>query len=152
MRTVRARRTLAASVHEAEQSWYDVSGWPAWVDGLGRVVEVSPGWPAEGAHAIWDSGPAGRGRVTETVVAYEPLSGQRSDVRDDSISGVQAVAFTPVGDEVEVTLSLEYRITQRSLFTGLVDLLFIRRAMERSLEQTLMRFGVELAERLGQAG
>jgi hypothetical protein len=45
---------------------------------------------------------------------------------------------------VAVTLSLAYELKRRSPLMKLVDLLFIRRAMARSLEQTLSRFGAEL--------
>jgi uncharacterized membrane protein len=77
-------------------------------------------------------------------VAYEPLSGQTVEVQDDSIRGQQMVKFTPAEEGVNVELSLEYEIKQRSLFTALVDLLFIRRAFRTSLESTLQRFGREL--------
>jgi hypothetical protein len=139
--------TLPASVHEAETCWYDTARWPAWVDGLDHVVDVSIDWPAAGAGVTWQSGPAGRGRVTERAVRHEPLSGQTVEVRDDSITGQQRVSFTPVDDRVTVTLTLEYEITQRSFFTPLVDRLFIRRAMTASLNTTLARFAAELADR-----
>ena len=48
------------------------------------------------------------------------------------------------GAKVAVTLSLSYELKRRSPLMTLVDLLFIRRAMTRSLEQTLSRFGAEL--------
>jgi hypothetical protein len=145
MSTVTVTQTFPASVHEAESQWYDTSAWSRWVDGLARVASVSGGWPARGAAVVWESGPAGRGRVTETVVAFEPLAGQTNDVADDSIDGRQSVTFTPQDESVEVQLTLEYRIRKRNLFTPLVDLLFIRRAMAVSLRSTLERFGAELA-------
>jgi hypothetical protein len=49
-----------------------------------------------------------------------------------------------------VTLSLSYELKRRSALIRLVDLLFIRRAMTRSLEQTLSRFGAELGTARGQ--
>jgi hypothetical protein len=55
------------------------------------------------------------------------------------------VTFTPAEETVEVQLSLAYRVRKRNLFTPLVDLLFIRRAMALSLRATLERFGAELA-------
>jgi hypothetical protein len=138
--------TLPASVHEAETCWYDTARWPAWVDGLGHVVEVSADWPAVGASVTWQSGPAGRGRVTERSVSYEPLAGQTVEVQDDSIRARQRVAFTPHADGVELTLSLDYEIKQRSIFTPLVDFLFIRRAMTMSMRTSLTRFGAALEE------
>ena len=146
MARVNVTLTFAGSVHEAEMCWYDTARWPAWVDGLERVSEVSATWPAAGATVIWQSGPAGRGRVTERVIAHEPLEGQTTEVEDDSIRGHQSVSFVPAGDRVEVRMALEYEIKQRSIFTPLVDVLFIRRAMTASLRTTLTRFGVELDE------
>ncbi len=144
MRAVSAVQTFPGSVHEAERVWYDTGRWPSWVDGLDRVTDVGSRWPQLGATVTWQSGPAGRGRVVERVVAYEPLSGQTVEVQDDSIRGRQTVEFAPADETVEVTLTLEYEIKQRSLLTPLVDLLFIRRAFRASLDATLRRFGLEL--------
>ncbi len=153
MRTVTAELTVAGTVHEAESCWYDTTRWPGWVDGLALVVERSEDWPQPGGRVVWESGPAGRGRVVEQVVAFEPLEGQTVEVQDGQIRGRQQITFTPEGDEVEVVLSLGYEVKQRSVFTPLVDLLFIRGAMERSLRATLERFGAELdATRGGGVG
>jgi Polyketide cyclase / dehydrase and lipid transport len=141
--------SFPGTVHEAETCWYDHVRWPRWVDGLERVLDVTAGWPAAGGRIVWQSGPAGRGRVSETVTAHTPLGGQSVDVDDDSITGRQTVAFAPTrsaDDMVEVALSLEYEIKRRSIFMPVVDRLFIRRAMEGSLRATLTRFGVELAD------
>ena len=134
------------SVHEAETCWYDTAGWPRWVDGLRRVVLIDPGWPQAGAEVVWESGPAGRGRVRERVVEHVPLAGQTVAVEDDSLKGRQVVSFDPADGGVEVTLAVEYAIKRRSPLTPVVDLLFVRRAMATSLTKTLARFGAELAE------
>jgi Polyketide cyclase / dehydrase and lipid transport len=144
MRVVQAARVFEGSVSDAEALWYDTSRWPRWVVGLAEVERVSAPWPEVGGEARWQSGPAGRGRVSERVVSYEALSGQTVEVEDDSIRGTQTVSFTPDDDNVAVTLSLSYELKRRSPLLRLVDLLFIRRAMTRSLEQTLARFGAEL--------
>jgi hypothetical protein len=144
MRVVSTVQTFPGSVHEAETVWYDTGRWPSWVDGLDRVTDVDPGWPQLGASVRWESGPAGRGHVVERVTAYEPLSGQTVEVQDDSIEGRQSVAFAPAGEAVEIALTLEYEIKQRSVLTPVVDLLFIRRAFRASLDATLRRFGLEL--------
>lgn len=134
------------SVHEAESCWYDTGRWPQWVSGLVRVTGVAGDWPMPGASVSWESGPAGRGRVRETVTAYQPLAGQTLAVEDDSISGTQSVAFSPAPDGVEVALTLEYVIKRRSPFTPIVDRLFVRRPMTISLTETLTRFGAALAQ------
>jgi hypothetical protein len=137
--------TFPGTVHEAESCWYDIARWPAWVDGLSRVLEVLGDWPGAGSSVHWESGPSGRGRVRERVTDYEPLVGQTVQVEDDSIRGRQQVAFTPADGSVEIELSLVYEIKRRSPLTPLVDFLFIRRAMAISLRKTLARFGSELA-------
>ncbi len=147
MRTVHVTRSFPATVHEAETCWYDTRGWPAWVDGFGRVLELHGDWPRAGASVTWESGPAGRGRVRERVMAHEPLAGQTLQVEDDSVRARQTVAFTPTDNGVEIELSLEYELLRRSIFTAIVDLLFIRRAMENSLRATLERFGLVLSDR-----
>jgi hypothetical protein len=144
MRTAYASQTFSGTVHEAEALWYDTDRWPHWVPGLERVEGVSGSWPGVGGQVRWRSGPAGRGSVVERVSSYEPLSEQTVEVQDDSIRGRQTVSFTPEEGEVAVALSLSYELKRRSLLMPLVDLLFIRRAMARSLEQTLARFGAEL--------
>jgi hypothetical protein len=145
MGTVRVSLTFPGTVHQAETCWYDTDRWPAWVDGLARVGEVQGKWPEPGSSVRWESGPAGRGRVLERVVGYEPLGGQTLEVEDESMKGRQSVAFTPEGESVQVELSLQYRIKRRTPVTPVVDLLFIRRAMAISLRKTLERFGAELA-------
>jgi polyketide cyclase/dehydrase/lipid transport protein len=138
--------SFPASVHEAERCWNDTSRWPEWVDELAQVVFVQGEWPRLGAVVTWQSGPNGRGRVTERVIGYEPLEGYTVEVEDDSITGEQTVSFDPAADGVEVGLALRYRIKRRSPLTALIDALFVRRLMVTSLEKTLSGFGAALAE------
>jgi hypothetical protein len=143
---VRVAQAFPGSVHEAETCWYDTARWPEWVDELERVVGVEGDWPQPGAIVTWQSGPAGRGRVTERVREFEPLSGCTVAVEDDSITGEQAVAFNPAEEGVEVELALEYAIKRRSPLTPLIDRLFVRSVMATSLEKTLSNFGAVLAD------
>ncbi len=145
MGRARVLHTFAGSVQQAQARWYDTTRWPAWVDGLEHVLQVDGDWPRVGSSVTWESGPAGRGRVTEQVIAYDAARGQTLEVDDASIAGLQSVSFAPVPDGVQVSLSLEYRLKKRSIVSPLVDLLFIRRAMAVSLGATVARFGVELA-------
>ncbi len=145
MSVVRAASEFPGTVHEAESCWLDTSSWPAWVDGLERVVECSGDWPRPGSGVTWESGPAGRGRVREQVVSYEPLAGIGLHVHDGSIDATQRVSFSPTDDGVTVELTLDYTIRKRSLLTPLIDVLFIRGAMQRSIATTLTRFGAHLA-------
>jgi hypothetical protein len=127
---------------EAEALWYDPVRWPAWIDGFGHVVDVPTTWPAEG-RLVWNSTPGGRGRVLETVTAYEPRGGQTLAVEDSRLRGTQRVEFTPGPDNVKITLSLDYELKERNPLTPLVDLLFVRRAIVASLRRTLARFARE---------
>src|SRR5437763_11893662 len=144
MRVVQASQVFEGTVHEAEALWYDTAHWPRWVVGLAQVEGVSGPWAEVGGEVRWESGPAGRGQVSECVLSYEPLEGQTVEVQDESIRGTQTVSFVPEDAKVAVTLSLSYELTRRSPLMRLVDLLFIRRVMTRSLEQMLSRFGAEL--------
>ncbi len=138
---------VPVSVHEAESAWYDTSGWPQWVDQLARVLDVQGDWPRRGSGVVWESGPAGRGRVTERVIEHEPLQGLTALVEDASITGTQRVSFDPVADGVQVQLSLDYRLRRRSPMSALIDLLFIRRLMAASLAKTLSQFRGALESR-----
>ena len=152
MRTVTVTQTLPGTVYEIEQRWYDTSRWTAWVEGLRRVVEVAGDWPGVGSSVTWDSGPAGRGHVVERVIAHEPLAGQTVAVDDSSITGRQSVAFVPVDDGIKMQLSLAYDVKKRTMFTPVVDALFIKRAMATSLATTLSRFGAEVGSHRSLAG
>jgi uncharacterized membrane protein len=146
MSRIGVRIEVAAPVGAAEALWYDPHRWPGFVDGLARLVELQGDWPHPGARVVWESTPAGRGRVVEEVLDYEPGAGQTVAVEDPRLSGTQRVSFVPAdGDGTEVRLELEYGLRDRNPFMGLVDLLFIRRAIRDSLRRTLDRFGHELA-------
>ncbi len=145
MRTVTVTRQVPGSVAAAEGYWYDTTRWASWIDGLDRVIEVRGDWPATGATVIWESGPAGRGRVTERVTAHEARRGQTVEVEDPSIRGLQTVTFVPRENGVEVSLALEYQLVRRSIVSPIVDLLFIRRAMVASLGSTLAYFAARVA-------
>ncbi len=137
-----ASQRVPGLASEAEALWYDPIRWAAWIDGFGHVVELSDGWPATG-RLVWDSTPEGRGRVLETVTAYQPRSGQTLSVEDSRLRGTQRVAFEPGPDAVTVTLALDYELKERAPLTWLVDRLFIRRTVAASLRRTLSRFARE---------
>jgi Polyketide cyclase / dehydrase and lipid transport len=143
MSSTSAYTTVPGRAVEAEELWYDHHRWPAWIDGFGHVVTLEGDWPQVGARLVWTSPPKGRGRVQEIVIAYEPRTGQTVEVEDERLRGRQTVAFEPVGDEVRVTLTLEYELKGSNAFTPLVDRLFIRRELGDSLRRTLTRFGHE---------
>jgi hypothetical protein len=138
--TVRATTTVPGRVAEAEELWYDPHRWAAWIDGFGHVAKLEGEWPQPGARLLWDSRPSGRGRVSETVVSYEPRNGQTLEVEDQRLTGIQRIGFEPDGDQVRLILTLEYRVKDRNPLTPILDVLFIRRAVQASLQRTLTRF------------
>ncbi len=145
MSRIGVRREVDGAVGEAEALWYDPRRWPNFVDGFGHVVKVEGDWPRAGARVVWDSTPAGRGRVSEQVVHHEPGAGQALAVEDPRLRGTQRVSFVPRDGRTEVRLELEYQLKEGNPLTPVVDLLFIRRALRDSLRRTLARFANELA-------
>ena len=63
MGRAKASVTLDALASEAEALWYDTKRWPTFIDGLHHIVRVEGDWPHEGARALWQSKPNGRGYV-----------------------------------------------------------------------------------------
>ena len=151
MPIIRATTTVPGRVFEAEELWYDPNRWAAWIDGFGHVAKLEGDWPHEGARLLWDSRPNGRGRVDERVTRYEARSGQTLAVEDQRLTGTQEVTFEAEGDQVRVSLTLEYKLKERSLFTPIIDLAFIRRAVLASLQRTLARFGHERRAELARS-
>jgi hypothetical protein len=139
-----ATTIVPGRIAHAEELWYDPHRWAAWIDGFGHVAKLDDEWPHEGSRLLWDSPPQGRGRVSERVVAYEPRVGQTVHVENEKLLGAQQVAFAAVGDDVRITLTLEYDLKQGGPLAPLLDSLYIRRAQEQSLRRTLVRFGYEL--------
>ncbi len=144
MGRARASIELPSQVSAAEALWYDVDRWATFVDGFGHVAKLEGDWPRTGARLVWDSVPAGRGRVAETVTAYEVRAGQTTSVEDERITGTQTVTFTPKPDGCELVLELRYRLKQGGPLSPVVDALFIRRAFADALRRTLARFRREL--------
>jgi Polyketide cyclase / dehydrase and lipid transport len=144
MGRVAATRSVPGPVSDAEELWYDTSRWPVWMDGVAHIMKIEGDWPEQGATVVWDSPPAGRGRVVETVTRYEVRAGQTLAVEDERMRGTQAVAFRPADGGAEVELSLDYELKDGSPITRLTDVLFIRRQLSDSLKRSLLRFAREL--------
>ncbi|MEA2351868.1 MAG: hypothetical protein QOH38_555 [Thermoleophilaceae bacterium] len=147
MSVAREAVTVVLPPEAAFDLWTDLTRWPTFVDGFGHVDRVDDGWPAEGAKLTWRSGPAGRGVVTERVVASEP--GQRfvTQVFEERMRGAQAVHFTPVdGGATRIDIELDYELTSGGPLRAITDALFIRRALTDALKRTLSRFSREAAE------
>jgi Polyketide cyclase / dehydrase and lipid transport len=149
VRTARAQADLVLTPEAALRLWRDVDRWPSFVEGFARTVELAPEWPAAGARVIWESTPAGRGRVTEKVVEDEGPDRFSTRVFEDRLHGTQTfrVVESEAGSRAE--LSLEYQLTKWGPLSAVADALFIRRAIRDSLRRTLFRFAVEAEEEAG---
>ena len=129
----------------AQRLWTETNRWPTFVDGFGRVLDKDERWPAEGTKVVWESGPAGRGRVTERVREYG--DGQvATEVFDKQMTGIQTARFEPNEDGCDVYLRLDYELQSGGPLRPLTDALFIRRALAMALERTLRRFSTEAAD------
>jgi hypothetical protein len=129
--------------------WRDVRRWPGFVEGFQRVEEAGSDWPGEGAKVVWVSGPGGRGRVTEKVVASGPTS-FTTRVHEQRLHGTQTAAFAPgPGGGSSAHLTLDYELAGENPLKGITDVLFIRRALRDSLARTLRRFAVEAEDEAG---
>ena len=148
MRTARAGGEVALAPEAAMRLWAAPDRWAAFVEGFAQVVEQDAGWPDVGCRVVWDSVPAGRGRVTEKVVESAP-DRLATLVFEDQLAGRQVfrVAESEAGARVE--LSLEYTLTKYGPLSGMADVIFIRRAIRDALRRTVFRFSVEAEEEAG---
>ena len=148
-RTVEAAGRVALQPDEAAALWRDPRRWSAFVEGFQRLEELGQTWPEPGARLVWDSGPGGRGRVTEKVAENGPTR-FATKVYEDRLYGTQTAVFAPDTEGgARVLLSLEYELTGDNPFNPVTDLLFIRRALRDALGRTLRRFVVEAEEEAG---
>ena len=68
MRTVERTGFVPVTPSVAQRLWIDTNRWPTFIDGFGHVVEPDDiAGPSPGSKVVWQSGPAGRGRVTERI-------------------------------------------------------------------------------------
>lgn len=148
MRTAGAGTDVPLAPAAALALWADVSRWPSFVEGFARLVENDPGWPAPDARMVWESVPAGRGRVTEKVVESSE-DRIATMVFEERLAGRQEFRVAPGPRGAAVELSLEYTLTKYGPLGVVADALFIRRAIRDSLRRTLFRFGVEAEEEAG---
>jgi Polyketide cyclase / dehydrase and lipid transport len=148
VRTARAAGEVVLAPPDALALWCDVTRWATFVEGFAQVLEHDADWPAEGTRVVWQSVPAGRGRVTEKVV--EAGSDRVATmVFEDRLAGRQAFQVEPAEPGARVELSLEYTLTKYGPFGAVADAIFIRRAIRDSLRRTLFRFSVEAEEEAG---
>jgi hypothetical protein len=134
-----------ASLADAWDYYFDPGGWPAWVDGFGRVV-ASNGYPEAGGSLRWTSTPAGRGEVAERVLEHERRRVHRVAFRDPSSAGELTTTFAIDGKGTRVSQRFEYRLVSGGPFAWLTDRLFIRSQIRGSMRRSLDRLALELGE------
>jgi uncharacterized membrane protein len=138
--------TVQASLADAWDYYFQPRGWPAWVDGF-HAVDGSHGYPEEGGTLIWSSTPAGRGQVTEQVLAHEPRKLHRISFTDPESSGELETTFEISGDEkTTVGLQLTYALASGGAFAWLAERFFVRGQVAKSLRRTLLRYRLEVEE------
>ncbi|HEV3378953.1 MAG TPA: SRPBCC family protein [Thermoleophilaceae bacterium] len=149
MRRAAAQVDVVLTPEAALRLWSDATRWPSFVEGFARELERSPEWPAAGARVVWESTPAGRGRVTERVMEGEGPDRFVTLVFDERLNGTQTfrVVESEAGSRAE--LALEYELTKYGPLSAAADVIFIRRAIRDSLRRTLSRFAVEAEEEAG---
>ena len=149
MRTASAEADVALTPEAALRLWADTSRMPTFVEGFARALRVDPEWPAEGARLVWESTPAGRGRVTEKVMEGEGPDRFVTMVFEERLNGTQTfrVVESEAGSRAE--LALEYELTKYGPLAVVADAIFIRRALRDSLRRTIDRFRVEAEEEAG---
>ena len=149
MRTARAQADLVLTPEAALRLWTDVDRWPSFVEGFARPVDRSPEWPHAGARLVWESAPAGRGRVTEKVMEAEGPDRFVTQVFEERLHGVQTFRVVESEGGSRAELALEYELTKYGPLSAVADVIFIRRAIRDSLRRTLSRFAVEAEEEAG---
>ncbi len=137
---------VGASLKQAWDFYFEPSGWPAWVDGFGRV-ESADGYPDKDGLLAWQSVPAGRGRVSERVLAHEPRTLHRITFTDPESTGELTTRFAVEGSGTRVTLELEYRLASGGPIAWATDRVFVRGQMRASLRRTLARYRLEVEDR-----
>jgi hypothetical protein len=149
VRTARAHADLVLTPEAALRLWTDADRWPSFVEGFARPVDRSPEWPHAGARLVWESSPAGRGRVTEKVVEAEGPDRFVTQVFEERLHGVQTFRVVESEGGSRAELALEYELTKYGPLSAVADVIFIRRAIRDSLRRTLSRFAVEAEEEAG---
>jgi len=149
VRVARTQADLVLTPEAALRLWTDVDRWPSFVEGFARPVDRSPEWPHAGARLVWESSPAGRGRVTEKVMEAEGPDRFVTQVFEERLHGTQTFRVVESEGGSRAELALEYELTKYGPLSAVADVIFIRRAIRDSLRRTLSRFAVEAEEEAG---
>jgi Polyketide cyclase / dehydrase and lipid transport len=149
MRSASAQTDVVLTPEAALRLWTDTDRWATFVEGFARTLERSPEWPAAGSRVVWESTPAGRGRVTEKVVEREGPDRFVTQVFEERLHGTQTFRVVESEGGSRAELALDYELAKYGPLSAIADAIFIRRAIRDSLRRTLRRFSVEAEEEAG---
>ncbi len=135
---------VSASLAEVWDAYLDPRRWPEWVDAFASVVSAD-GYPQQGGTLVWRTGAAGRGEVTEAVLAHEPRRVHRIDFSDPTMTGELETTFAIEGEGTRVKQAMTYRLVERGFF-AFIGALFVRSQVTRSLDRSLKAFRDLVAE------
>ena len=137
MANVAEEIVVPGSLAEVWDLYFEQRTWPSWVDEFHAVEEREDAYPEQGGRLVWRSGPAGRGRVEETVLVHEPRHTHKIAYIDPNSSGEQLTTFEISGpDAVKVKIELHYELVRPS-FLPFTNRLFIRPQMRGMLKRSL---------------
>jgi hypothetical protein len=131
---------VTASLKEVWDFYFESRTWASWVDGFQEVESIEGDYPREGGTLVWHSNPAGRGRVTETVLEHSPRTRHRISFADPESEGELLSEFGIEGEATRVTLTLTYRLPGNRALAAITDRLFVRGQVRSALRRTLLRF------------
>ncbi|HEX2129011.1 MAG TPA: SRPBCC family protein [Solirubrobacterales bacterium] len=137
---------VKASLKEVWDFYFEPRYWVSWVDGFQEVEAVDGDYPQVGAELVWRSTPAGRGRVTETVLEHSPRTRHLIRFADPESEGELLSEFGIEGDATRVRLTFTYRLPGNRILAGITDRLFVRGQVRNALRRTLLRFKHEAEE------
>lgn len=148
--SVAAASDVPLSPERAGALWRDLNRWPSFVEGFGRLVDQRGEWPAVDSRVVWESGPGGRGRVTEKVRENQPRR-FATLIYEQRLAGTQTAVFEPSQTDGHTALhvQLDYELVDAGPLSGLTDVLFIRRALRDALARTVRRYTVEAEDQAG---
>ena len=148
MATVESSVFVRASLAETWEGFFDSGGWAGWVDGFAAVRDAGD-YPAPGSTLRWRSIPAGRGEVTERVLAHEPRRRHVISFADPAMAGELDTRFAVEGEGTRVSQTIEYRLLGGGPIARLGGILFVRSQVRASLERSLLAFRRMVEERVG---
>jgi uncharacterized protein YndB with AHSA1/START domain len=139
--SVEAEVEIDAPLADVWELYFDPRRWASWVDGF-SAVESSSGYPEPGGTLVWRSTPAGRGRVSERVLAHESRELHRAAFSDPAAEGELQTRFEMLpareGERrTRVHQTLSYSLLGGGPLRRLTDLLFVRSQMRGSLARSL---------------